>query len=776
MRSLVQNRPLLGAALCFAAGIHCGVVTGWPLAVFGLLTAVACLVGVMRMRRDRKPMAILVALILLLGALVSSTARCGWREAAGRAAARCKGAKTFTVVVADEPMQVADKWRIPLWIEAAGERRVPQIRGEGMLAKVAAPLTPGTVLSVQGHWRPGFSEKWPGRQERQAILGTLTMTRMTVVGRRTGWYERLFWIKTGLKAVGQKTLPPREAATLHAMVYGDDPVDTDLTEAMRRVGVVHLLTVSGLHVGFLVMLLMGCGAGLCLPRRFLCLLVMLFVAVYIVMVGARPPAVRAGLMTGLLLWGMARERSTDGLNLLAAAALIMLIRRPLDLYDPGFQLSFAACAGIGGLFPRWRRHSPARWCQLTDPLLVSLAAQVGVAPVLAYYFATLSWVSILVNPLIVPLGSLAVQLGMVAEVLGSIWLPAGAAINVCTGLLLRLISTVVAGVDRWAEPWAISITIWWAMLLLVAGVWLATWGPPANPVTGKRRSWPILAWVLLLSGLLLVPVVNVTSRPAGRGMTVEIFSVGQGDSILITSPEGRRILIDGGEQEAYYRVLRPYLREHGIRRLDMVVVTHAHADHLGGITLLLKDAGVQIGRVLEPGVLHNTELYRDFLRQVKTRRIPYATARRGMKFRLGRQVTGEVLWPLRSGGVYQELNNSSIVLRVEYGSWRVLLTGDAGLTVEKQLLALEGARLRAHLFKVGHHGSRDAGGADFLRRVGPKAAVICVGRENPFGHPAPETLIQLRRAGATLYRTDRYGHICARFTDNKLNIYREVTP
>ena len=766
---------MLGAALCFGGGIHGAVVTGWAPAVFGLLTAAACLFGVIRLRRDRRPLVILFTVIFLSGALLSSAARFAWRTASCQAANRLKAEKIFTAVVTGEPKQAGDFQRLPLKLQVAGGRRMPLLLVEGELAGAVRTPMPGTILSVRGRFQRGFSGRWPGRQERQGYLGTLKITSFTILGRRTGWREGLWQLKDKLKAVGRQTLAPAEAAMLHAMVYGDDPEDAAVTEAMRRVGVVHLLTVSGLHVGFLVMLLMGCGAALHIPRRLLCLLVMLAVALYIIMVGARPPAVRAGLLSGLLLLGLARERTTDGLNLLAAVALVMLALRPLDLYDPGFQMSFAACAGIGGLFSRWRKHVPARWRTLADPLLVCLAAQVGVAPVVAYYFATFSWAGILVNPLVVPLGSLVVQLGMVAGVLGRLWLPAGVALNACVSLLLQLLNAIVAWFDRWAEPVGVSTAAWWAMLLLVAGIWRATWGPPLNPVTGKRRNWPILAWVLLLSGLILLPVASALARP-GLGMTVEILPVGQGDCILITSPEGRRVLVDGGEQEAYYRVIRPYLQKRGIRRLDLVVATHAHSDHLGGLVCLLKDAGIRTDRIMEPGVLHNTQLYTNFLRQIKIRRIPYTKGRRGTSFRLGSKITGEVLWPLRTGGVYQELNDSSIVLRLTYGDWRVLLTGDAGHTVEAQLQSLEGVKLRAHLLKVGHHGSKDATGTAFLRAVGPRVAVICVGRGNVFGHPAPEVLTTLRRAGATIYRTDRHGLIRAHFTGKRLKIYREVTP
>ncbi len=275
----------------------------------------------------------------------------------------------------------------------------------------------------------------------------------------------------------------------------------------------------------------------------------------------------------------------------------------------------------------------------------------------------------------------------------------------------------------------------------------------------------IFAWGFFSGGPLAAAV------PDGKKLEVVFFDVGQGDASLITTPSGFRVLIDGGEGEAPFnqgqdrRDIHSYLRRAGIERLDVIVLTHAHFDHLGGLIPVLEDKRIAVGEVLDSGVPHPSQYYSAFLQAVQNRKeIKYRQPRLGEFLQWGAEVTVRVLGP--SGRKFDKLNDSSLVLKLSFGDISFLFVGDAEAEAEKKLLRQWGFSLRSAVLKTGHHGSATSSSAEFLRSVNPRLAVISVGAYNRFGHPAPETIKQLTRARAKIYRTDRHGTVTVT-TDGK---------
>jgi beta-lactamase superfamily II metal-dependent hydrolase len=250
---------------------------------------------------------------------------------------------------------------------------------------------------------------------------------------------------------------------------------------------------------------------------------------------------------------------------------------------------------------------------------------------------------------------------------------------------------------------------------------------------------------------------------SGDETKVVALDVGQGDSILVVTPGGKTALVDAGEP-GDGKIILAGLKKYGVDHIDLLVATHPHADHIGAADEVIR--GTNVGRVLYSGVPHTTKNYEDFLKAVDEKGIELIRAEPGQQFDLGGGAVLRVLAPvaplftkedLRSGG--NEPNANSVVARLDYGEFSVLLTGDAEEQTERERLIKSGANIRATVLKVGHHGSKYATSEDFLKRGGFKLAVISAGMDNRYGHPSQEVLDRLKAAGVRVYRTDFQGDI-----------------
>lgn len=271
-------------------------------------------------------------------------------------------------------------------------------------------------------------------------------------------------------------------------------------------------------------------------------------------------------------------------------------------------------------------------------------------------------------------------------------------------------------------------------------------------------------------------------EPSGKELQVHVLDVGQADSILIQAPSGKVVLVDAGEPGDGKRILEA-MKKHGADHIDLLVATHAHADHIGAADEVIK--ATNVSNVLYSGVPNTTKNYQDFLKAIEEKKLSLVKATPGQTFDLGDGVVLTVLAPteplftkdeLRSGG--NEPNANSVVTRLDYGDFSMLLTGDAEEQTEERLMRL-GANVAADVLKVGHHGSKYATGENFIKRGGFKAALVSAGLDNRYGHPSQDALDRLRAAGVKLYRTDFQGEITltTRGSDDfKITTTKEAKP
>lgn len=308
----------------------------------------------------------------------------------------------------------------------------------------------------------------------------------------------------------------------------------------------------------------------------------------------------------------------------------------------------------------------------------------------------------------------------------------------------------------------------------LAVLWLALiLSVPLQTATAASSSFDGAAgalWIadkLALDGLASagfdVSIFSPVHSPDAGNLTAWFLDVGQGDSILIQFRD-KNILIDGGEMDMGTRVAS-YLRDRGVSRIDLLVATHPHSDHIGGLLEVLDE--FQVARVLDSGQPHTSRTYENFLTRIDKKNIPYQVAQAGQKIDLHNDIDIEVLSPPVSG-LGDDLNQNSVVLRIVYGRVAFLLMGDAGTAAENAIIS-SGHELKSDVLKVGHHGSRSATGKSFLKRAEPRVSIISAGLNNSYGHPAEETLKRLRQSGSLVYRTDLQGTV--EVTTNGMAIY-----
>lgn len=605
-----------------------------------------------------------------------------------------------------------------------------------------ADIPAGVSVTVSARWRPQ-----PGLLDHPG--GLLTITRVGTPHGAPGPIDRL---RTAI-ARATDTLYGSRAPLVDAFITGRrGELDPALRQAFSAAGLIHLLSISGFHIGLLagwVLLLLRL---LRVPRHPAEALAALAAVGYAAFLGMPPPATRAAGLIALVAFCRWRQRNVSPDALLGASALVVLLVDPWSVVSVGGWLSVCAVGGMV-LATRWSDRAIG-----TRPLVRSLSgsigATLGTAPIAALVFGRVALVGILLNLVAIPLTALAVPTLLasllvfpVAPVLASSCATSGSLLLAAleaiarTGARAPAFGEAGAGSTAAAIPWlAIALLAWWA-----------THDRSTVAEASRRSVWAltVAAW-----GLLLWPGGSAATIRDGE-LTLLFADVGQGDAALIRTPGGHWIEVDAGPLgegfDAGKRVLVPLLHRYHVARLDAFVLSHAHRDHVGGAGSVLSE--IPVGVAIEPGELFDESSYQDWLAELSAKRTRWQPASTGLEWQIDgvtfRVRHPPVVWPHRG----EDLNEDSIVLEVRYGNFAALLMGDAGFVTEAALAPTLG---HVDLLKVGHHGSRGASGEAFLAQLHPEAAVISVGR-NRYGHPAPETLARLQSVAVRTWRTDREG-------------------
>ncbi len=739
------------AASGFVAGVFAGLSFSpamWPFWA-GLALAAAAL-------WERQRGLSLVCLAAAAGGIWGSAAAA---RAAPACATRWRDGERVAVV--------AEPWDLPV----QGRRSLVRVREPAACRTIVtvqwprgAALPQGSVVLV-GAWYRGAARGapwWPSRPGAGArLVARHTRSIRAPVTLRAR--IRLATERRLTVLFGEERFPLASALTLGS----SSQLERETRAVFARAGLAHILAISGLHVAILAAALVAVLQLAGLPPARARLVALPAVGGYLWLLGLPPPALRSACL--LAVWESARWRQRPPLRsgVLAVTALGVAATDPFAVAEVGPWLSFAGAWGAAEGARWWSALPwPARWREsrlfgVGGSVSVSLGATLTTAPISALAFGSVATAAVVTNLLAIPIVGIAVPALALALALSCVGTVAAGIAAAAAGLALDVLELVAARGQ--AIPFAsIAVTERLGAALLVGGtLWL--WRRIALP--RRRAPYPrIVRWrtataITALSAATAWWPLFPSARSGYREGLLEIdfLPVGQGDAAALRTPGGRWILVDGGPRvagrDAGAAVVVPFLRQRGVRRLAVVAASHGEADHAGGLPAVLR--AIPADLVLEPGEALASSLYREWLAGVARAGARWRAARAGDSVALDGVVI-RVLHPDSAWmGLGMPVNENALVLRVEYGAFRAILPGDAGLPMEAARATGLG---RASLLKVAHHGSRSATGQGWLSSLAPRVCVISVG-ENRFGQPAPEVLGALAASGCRVYRTDADGAI-----------------
>lgn len=715
-------------SLLLAVAYGAGLTTGLSRFPDPLVVAAAGVAVVIVLRH---PPIRALACTLVLGVVIGAVTR--QRADSSCAAILRPGVGTLTVTLVDPGL-------------ASGRVRVRSPTCHG-LVKARWPdgraLPAGATAEVSARWvpRPGPLDRPDGSLNVRRIETTWGSGGI-VARSRNAAADRIGWL------FGER------APLVDALLVGNQGgLDADLRQQFAEAGLIHLLVISGSHIGlvaaWVVMLLATAG----LPQTWSLRAGALVGLAYAGWLGWPAPATRAAVLLVVVVVGRWTQRRWRPDGALGVTLLAVLAIDPWAITRVGAWLSFVALGGV--LWAnRWAKSWWPGMRPPVDAVIASIGATLTTAPISAQIFGQVAPIGVVLNLAAVPLAALLVPALGGAVFMASVFPAMAAALAASSGLLLDAL--VALGVWGSELPGAgtpgeasLARALPWLVLLLT--IHLVTRRRTTPRESARRVVW-IGAVAALASAVLPLPGALATSS---GDLTIAFLAVGQGDAAVVRTPHGRWVVVDAGPRDERYdagkRVVVPYLKRHGAQRVDLFVLSHGHSDHAGGAPALF-DA-IEVDLVLDPADPAAEASYHEFLQAVVEAGIPWRAGRAGEQFAID-GVVFRVLHPTPGwSGEGRDLNEDSIVLEVRYGAFTALLAGDAGIAAERAYMQTLGP---VDLLKVGHHGSRTATGQDLLRAVRPEVGVISLGVNN-YGHPAPETMARLAQAQVAVWRTDREG-------------------
>ncbi len=680
--------------------------------------------------------------------------------------------KAQRVYINDRVRQAAGRLRLSIYNNDIKLRYGDIIRFEARLKR------------PRSFWNPGAFdyEAYLARKGIYALASIGEKDQIEIIG-NTGniFFVRLFEMRDKIKEAITNSLTGPPAAILLAMIIGDTTGLTDeIRDAFMASGTTHILSISGSHLGLIAIFMfffMRLLIGL-LPERLLLRITMYTtptkiaaaitivpVIFYTLISGAQTATVRSLIMILVYILAVLVDRGNEILNSLALSALIILLIDPLSIHDISFQLTMVSVLFIAlAIEVRRRMTSEGREKSVgfinsvKDKaliyLFITIAVSLGTAPIVAYYFRQIAWVGLFSNAIIVPFAGLViVPLGLFSSIVsvftGTFFLSGlnDFLLNLFYSIV-RLFAQIPYAEIHIASPGIFYLSLFYILVFLL--------------YRQRQINWKTTVFIaLMLFTLIARPLISQLDR----NFKITFLDVGQGDSAVIEFPDKKVMVIDGGGimSETFdigRAVLAPYLWDSGIYTIDYLVLTHPQLDHVGGFPYLLEK--MRIKEVWENGDEGGSIAYRRFAGLIKKKGILQKTELSEMKADIS-DANVSVIDSLT--GI--SINDRSIVLKLSHRDYALLFAGDIEKKAQEALLKYDG--IKSNIIKVPHHGAKSSLNEDFIKAVNPQIAVISVGYQNRYKHPAPEHVEAYEQNGARIYRTDRDGAILMNINDNKIN-------
>jgi competence protein ComEC len=551
-----------------------------------------------------------------------------------------------------------------------------------------------------------------------------------------------------------RTALSRQGAVLEALLLGErGRMDEATTSGLQRSGLYHLIAISGAHIGIISFLTLTILKVIRLRRRPSYVILIIFLLFYALMVEGRASVLRATIMALIYLSGKLLWKQAQVLNTIAFSAFVLLLFNPFSLFDPGFELTYAATLSIILFYPRVSKCLSLLPLKTGELLALSLTAQLGVLPLLACFFNRVTFSSLLLNIPAIPLVGAIMGSGFVFLIVSPV--SSGAAALLAQGIKILIdvflrISCLFDAVPLFSyriptPPAAVVLGYYFFLLILLV-----------RPRFKGQRFLGLSLYAVFMAVLITHPF-PARSSPALR---VTFLDVGQGDCMLVEFPGRKKMLVDGGGTpdssfDIGERVVSPFLWRRGIKRLDYLVLTHAHPDHLNGLSAVAKN--FRVAEFWETFSPEKSPSYEELIKNLsffsRRRRVF-----RGFRHQEG-TVTIDALHPEESAPLTRKVDNEdSLVLKLTADGISFLLAADIGRASERALLDNQ-LVVRAQVLKSPHHGSRTSSSVAFLAAVEPRIVVITAGNKNSYGVPHPEILDRYKASGLLIFQTGRDGAV-----------------
>jgi len=582
-------------------------------------------------------------------------------------------------------------------------------------------------------------------------------------------------LRRGLRRAIDSHFDGYHASFLKAIFIGDRTgLGDDIKDDFIKTGTVHILAISGLHVGLIAGIILAFFGILRVPKKWNLILTLIFLIFYTFAAGANPPIVRAVVMFLIFVIGYLIQRDTDLLNSLSAAALLILLWNPKELFDPSFQLSFISVAGIiifcpvidrwfgvgntppGNAFGKTRRY-------VLKSVSISIAAWLATSPVIAAYFNIISPVAVIANLVIIPalfiLTAFSFAFFIASQIFPNFSAMLSGPILIIEQMLFRtnqILAQIPLSNFRIPAPSVAFLIIYYAFVSLLI--------LPEKIELKRSKIYKkhIFIILLLLSNIFIWVHLY---RSSGRDLKITFLDVGQGDSVFIRLPQKGNILIDAGPGAEENRfdtgrsVVAPYLWNAAVFEIDAVIITHFHEDHLGGIIYILKN--FKVGCVVDNGAkAGDNKIYDEYLEILRQKNIRRVIVREEDAIEIAPDTRVFVLNPEKYGDI-ADSNDNSIVLKLAYKNFTCLLCGDIEDKAAARIVSY-GNFLKSRVMKVPHHGGcmeNERIAKNFFETILPEICVISVGRINSYNMPSRKTIDIITQIKSKCYDTKSCGAI-----------------
>lgn len=544
-----------------------------------------------------------------------------------------------------------------------------------------------------------------------------------------------------------------QGAVLEALLLGErGRLDSSITQSLQRAGIYHLFAISGAHIAIISFLLFSFFKILRIPTRSSYLILIFFLIFYAFLVEGRPSVIRATVMTLAFLLGKLLWKDVNLINTVSFSAFLLLLVNPFHLFSLGFLLTFAATFSIILFYPRIIKFLPAIPLRISDIFAITLAAQLGVLPIIAAAFNRITFSSLLLNFAALPLVGLIMACGYIFLPLSFLNLFLSQWLEKALTFLINLLISISHLFDQFSFLSYRIPTPYWITIILYYSFFLFILVPLK---TNRKKIFTTACFLIILFVLITYPFPSLS-----KSLKITFMDVNQGESFLIEFPGRKKMLVDGGGQfqgtfDIGERIVSPFLWKKGIKKIDYLVLTHAHPDHLNGLKSVVRNFKVgEFWEAYSPREDKNYLAFKSLLRPL----VPEKRMFRGNSCLIG-DVKIEVLHP--PGGNFEvntAHNDQSMVLRLTYRQSSFLFTGDIGSQVEEEILN-SAKEIRSQLLKSPHHGSKSSSSMAFLKKVAPQIVVISVGEQNIYGFPDQDVLERYKELGIKIFRTDHHGAI-----------------